>query len=84
MAWRRLQVLAGVVVAGAGVVVGANVVGLGAEQRAYTLAPAPPSTIRRRPGLEPMVFLQIDPSGEISGKNSVVPPHTELVQEEWQ
>jgi len=69
---------AGVVVAGVGVVVGGNVVLTGAEQSAYTLAPAPPPTMRRRPGLAPMVFLQIDPDGA----NSVSPPHTELVQAE--
>lgn len=51
---------------------------IGAEQRAYILAPAPPPCMRRRPGLLPMDFLQIDPDGA----NSVVPPHTELVQAE--
>jgi len=66
------------VVTGVGVVVGGNVAMIGAEQRAYTLAPAPPPTIRRRPELLPMVFLQMDPDGA----NSVVPPHTELVHAE--
>jgi len=71
---------AGVVVdEGASVVVaGVGVVLTGAEQSAYTLAPAPPPTMRRRPGLAPMVFLQIVPDGA----NSVSPPHTELVQAE--
>lgn len=74
-----------VVVVSVGVVVGGGVVvgkgaGLGAEQRAYTLAPAPPPSVRRRPGLEAIVFLQTFPSD----RNSVVPPHTELVQGEWQ
>jgi len=70
-----VNVVAGV---GAEVEVGTAVDTIGAEQRAYTLAPAPPPSMRRRPGLEPMVFLQIDPDGA----NSVVPPHTELLQAE--